>query len=228
MARPVSRSVSSPRVHRLLGRPQGERRAPGPAGAAHSTPPAYTSSAGTTRSTSPMASASSALDHPAGEDQVLGPGRADQPGQPLGAAGAGDQAEQDLRLAELGVLGGDPEVGAQRQLAAAAQRVAGDRGDHRLGDPGHRGERVLEARRSAATMSSYHMACISLMSAPAANTFSPPYSTTARTSGAGAPPRAASRSRVLRGDVQRVHRRAVQADDADAVSGLKVNSHAKT
>ena len=39
-------------------------------------------------------------DEPAGEHDVLGPGRADQPGQPLGAAGAGDQAEQDLRLAD--------------------------------------------------------------------------------------------------------------------------------
>ncbi len=32
-------------------------------------------------------------DVPAGEDEVLGLGRADQPGQPLGAAGARDDAE---------------------------------------------------------------------------------------------------------------------------------------
>ena len=62
----------------------------------------------------------------------LGP---DQAGQPLGAAGAGDDAEQDLRLAEHGVLGGEADVGAQRELAAAAERVAGDRRDDRLGDP---------------------------------------------------------------------------------------------
>ena len=43
-------------------------------------------------------------DEAAGEDEVLGPGRADQPRQPLGAAGAGDDAEQDLGLAELGVV----------------------------------------------------------------------------------------------------------------------------
>ena len=63
---------------------------------------------------------------PAGEDQVLGLRRADQPGQPLGAAGAGDDAEQDLRLADLGRGAQHPEVGAQRQLVAAAEGVAGD------------------------------------------------------------------------------------------------------
>ena len=40
-------------------------------------------------------------DVPAGEDQVLRLGGADQPGEPLRAAGAGDDAEQDLRLADL-------------------------------------------------------------------------------------------------------------------------------
>jgi hypothetical protein len=70
--------------------------------------------------------------HPAGEDQVLGPRRADQPGQPLGAARAGDEAELDLGLAELGVVGDDPPVAGQRQLAAAAERVPGDGRDHRL------------------------------------------------------------------------------------------------
>ena len=38
----------------------------------------------------------------AGEDQVLGPGRADEAGEALGAAAAGDDAEQDLGLAEAG------------------------------------------------------------------------------------------------------------------------------
>ena len=44
----------------------------------------------------------------------------------------------------LRVVPRDPEVRAERQLAAAAERVAGDRGDDRLGDPGHRGERGLQ------------------------------------------------------------------------------------
>ena len=42
----------------------------------------------------------------------------------------------------------DPEVGAQRQLKAAAERVPGDRGDHRLADPGHGGEGVLQPPRA--------------------------------------------------------------------------------
>ena len=73
------------------------------------------------------------VDHPAAEHDVLGPGRADQAGQPLRPAGPGDDAEQDLGLADPGPLPRDPEVGGQRELQAAAQRVAGDRGDHRLG-----------------------------------------------------------------------------------------------
>ena len=60
----------------------------------------------------------------AGEDQVLGPGRADEAGQPLGAAAAGDDAEQDLGLAEPGRCRRDPEVARQRQLAAAAEGEA--------------------------------------------------------------------------------------------------------
>ena len=84
------------------------------------------------------------LHEPAGEDQVLGLAGPDQPGQPLGAAGAGDDAEQDLGLAQHRVVGRDPDVGAQRELAAAAERVAGDRGDDRLRDPRHGGERRLQ------------------------------------------------------------------------------------
>src|SRR4029077_19447803 len=71
-------------------------------------------------------------------------GRADQPGQPLRAAAAGNQAERDLRLAELSALPRYPEVGAQRQLKPAAEGVPGDGRDHRLADPGHRGERALK------------------------------------------------------------------------------------
>ena len=59
-------------------------------------------------------------------------------GQPLGAAGARRNAQVDLGLAEPGVVGGDDEVAHHRELAAAAESVAGHRGDHRLaaaGDP---------------------------------------------------------------------------------------------
>ncbi|MPL85440.1 hypothetical protein SDC9_31408 [bioreactor metagenome] len=57
---------------------------------------------------------------------------ADEAGQPLRAAHAGDDAEVDLGLAELGVLGGDDEIAHHRQLAAAAERIARHRRDHRL------------------------------------------------------------------------------------------------
>ncbi len=80
------------------------------------------------------------LHHSAGEDQVLGPRGADQPGHPLGAAASRDDPEQDLRLAQLGVVGAHPAVAAQRHLHAAAQGVTGDRGHGRLGHLGQRAE----------------------------------------------------------------------------------------
>src|SRR5918993_3543645 len=83
-------------------------------------------------------------DVPAGEDQVLGLGRADQPRQALGPTGARDDPEQDLRLADLRARAHDPEVGAEGELVAAAEGVAGDGGDDRLRDVGDRPERVLQ------------------------------------------------------------------------------------
>ena len=80
----------------------------------------------------------------AGEDQVLGPARADQAREALGAAAAGDDAEQDLRLAEASLLAGDAEVAGQRQLAAAAQGEARDRRDGGARDVGHRVQRTEE------------------------------------------------------------------------------------
>ncbi len=71
-------------------------------------------------------------DHPAREDQVHRLGLADRAGQALAAAHPGHHAEGNLGLAELRSIGGDDEVGHHRQLAAAAERVAVDRGDPRL------------------------------------------------------------------------------------------------
>ena len=73
------------------------------------------------------------VDGGAGEDQLLGPAPADEAGQALGAAKAGDDAEARLRLAELGLLRGDPDVAGHGQLAAAAESVAVDGGDGGLG-----------------------------------------------------------------------------------------------
>ncbi len=52
--------------------------------------------------------------------------------QPLGAAGAGEQAELDLGQPELGRGEGDPVMARQRDFAAAAERGAVDRRDHGL------------------------------------------------------------------------------------------------
>ena len=72
------------------------------------------------------------LDHVAGEDHPHRVTHADEPRQALGAAAAGDQAEVDLRLAETGLVGGDPHVARHRELAAAAETEAVDHRDHRL------------------------------------------------------------------------------------------------
>ncbi len=55
----------------------------------------------------------------------------------------------DLRHADLGALAQHPEVGGQRELEAAAERVAGDRGDDRLGQPGDDREGLLQRRPPA-------------------------------------------------------------------------------
>ena len=70
--------------------------------------------------------------HAAGEDQVHRLGLADRARQPLRAADARDDAELDLGLAEFRVVGGDDEIALHRELAAAAERKARDRRDHRL------------------------------------------------------------------------------------------------
>ena len=64
-------------------------------------------------------------------------------GEALGAAGAGDDAEEDLGLAELGVVGRDPEVAGERDLAATAQRIAGDGRDGRLGEARDSADEVM-------------------------------------------------------------------------------------
>ena len=55
----------------------------------------------------------------------------DQARQAVGAAGCGDDAELDLGLAHLGRLTDHAQVARDRELTAAAERVALDRGDHR-------------------------------------------------------------------------------------------------
>ena len=74
--------------------------------------------------------------HPPGEDQVHRLRLADGAGQALGAADARNDAELDLRLAELRGVGGDDDVALHGELAAAAERKARDRRNHRLAGMG--------------------------------------------------------------------------------------------
>ena len=57
---------------------------------------------------------------------------ADEAGKPLRAAAAGNEAELDLGLTDLRVLGGDADVAAHRELEAAAEAEPVDRRDERL------------------------------------------------------------------------------------------------
>ena len=50
----------------------------------------------------------------------------------MGAAPARDDGVAHLGLSEAGAVRGDANVAGHRQLATAAQRIAVDRGDHRL------------------------------------------------------------------------------------------------
>ena len=91
------------------------------------------SSAATTRLTRPMRCASAASIVRGGHDQLLRAAEADDRGQPRGAADVGDDPELDLGQAELRVLGGDPQVAAERDLQRAAEAGAVDLADDRLG-----------------------------------------------------------------------------------------------
>ena len=76
------------------------------------------------------------VDHPPRQDHVHRLRFADEARQALGGAGARQDADGDLRLPEPGGLGREDEVAHQRQLAAAAERVARDGGDNRLAATG--------------------------------------------------------------------------------------------
>ena len=58
----------------------------------------------------------------AGQEQLERPPLANQPRQPLGPGIPGHEAEIDLRLAEPGRIGGNPDRAGHRQLASAAER----------------------------------------------------------------------------------------------------------
>ena len=72
-------------------------------------------------------------DAPRREHDVGGHVLADRAGQPLRSAAAGREAEQPLRQAEPRARRAEDDVAAERDLEPAAERIAADRGDGRLG-----------------------------------------------------------------------------------------------
>ena len=71
---------------------------------------------------------------PAGQADLQRPGVADQLDQRAGAGQVGHQAQRGLGQPQLGVVGEDPQVAGERELAAGADRVplhGGDRDDAR-------------------------------------------------------------------------------------------------
>jgi hypothetical protein len=85
------------------------------------------------------------LDLPAGDHQLLCSAGADRAWQPLRAATAGDDPEEDLRLAENGAFAGDAVVAGESQFAATSQCIAADSGDDEAGDVGDGIECGVEA-----------------------------------------------------------------------------------
>ena len=73
--------------------------------------------------------------------------RARDPGQPLRAAAARQQAEPRLGQAELGLVGGNAQIAAERQLVAAAHGRAADLGEAHLRQIGDALEQLLERPR---------------------------------------------------------------------------------
>ncbi len=71
----------------------------------------------------------------------------DQARQALRPGVAGNEAEVDFRLAQLRRVGGEPQRARHRELAPAAERVAVDRGDHRLAEVLDQVEDVLPGQR---------------------------------------------------------------------------------
>src|SRR5579875_167355 len=72
------------------------------------------------------------IHHAPGENHLHRLRLADKAGQALGTTGAGDGAELDFWLSKLGVLRGEDEIAHHRELAAAAEGEAGNRGYDRL------------------------------------------------------------------------------------------------
>src|SRR6478735_6909344 len=72
---------------------------------------------------------------PAEEPDLLGLLDPDQVGQQAGAVSTVERTDLRPHLAEPGVVGGNAEIADQVEYVTAADRIAGDHGHHRLGQP---------------------------------------------------------------------------------------------
>ena len=77
------------------------------------------------------------VDHIPRQAHLHGFGLADRARQPLGASGARNRANADLRLTEAGLLPGVNDIAHHGQLTSAAERVAVHSRDDGLGAVGH-------------------------------------------------------------------------------------------
>ena len=145
---PSARQPSSPSSIARLASPIATT-APAANDAAHSSAFDSTSSAGTTRSTRPIANASSARTCRPDQISSFARGGADEPGEALRASRAGDDPQQDLGLAEARRVGRDAEIACERELEPATEREAPDGRDHRPRDRSERVERLAEGRPDA-------------------------------------------------------------------------------
>ena len=112
------------------------------------------------------------IHHAAGQDQVHRLGLADRARQALRAADARNDAELDLGLAELRVVGRDDDVAQHGELAATAERVSRRRPQPPACARARRGASAAVNSRIDTSLNDW--LTISLMSAPAANAFSDP------------------------------------------------------
>ena len=215
--RDVEAAVDGP-----LGQPLGGDGAAPRGPTALSRARSSTSSWGTTSSTRPMASASSARTWRPVKMRSLaraGPTRRARRWVPTAA---GDDAEEDLGLTELRLLAGDAEVAGEGQLAPAAEREAGDRRDRGAGDVGDGVEGPQEVLADQLGLGpgddllGSSAERNSEISAPAAKIRSPPVTTTAP-GGAARSDSAAPLELPQQLGRQRVHLGVVEADDGDAV-----------
>ena len=110
------------------------------------------------------------VDHLAGEEELQRASLADEARQPLRPAVARAEAELHLGLSELRRVGGDADVARHRQLAAAAEREAVDRGDRPAWATSRTGgRRAGRARARALRLRSASARRARAMSAPATN-----------------------------------------------------------